>query len=195
MYETRDYLIAGHFPRKEGETLFDYQARLCSFAETAFADIWEPDGAWLLGRNILSDIVRFLQGKCLAVQLNGSSLDISIPLPTIRTKISPPYMRTGSEEQSIYWSIPPELRSLFEDKCREIVDSQPFWDHAFMNSFLGRVATPVLLTQAQHHIRAFEEEAASRSNFPLWKCAAVAFGLEWWNLAPPAFAPEAYAHP
>lgn len=135
-----------------------------------FEQIWERDAKWLMGPEILGQIVVFLRSNHLEViQDTYNSVTISLPLPTVHDEIS-------GKEVSIYWMVPQELRDIFEDRCASIVMRYVQPDE--LNQFLGLQLNEVNMNRLRGMLWQKQNEVLSESGLELWQVARQEFGLE-----------------
>jgi hypothetical protein len=148
-----------------------------------FEDVWEKDARWLLGPNVLASIVEHLRGKSLDASFQGHTLQISVPLPNVHDEIS-------SSSRSILWTIPEELRSIFQECLYEIGrctgDAEALLD--LMNSDQKMwEANQATMAFVKSWLRTREDERKAHRWPELWMIAARVFGLHPFALPKPAF--------
>ena len=144
-----------------------------------YSEIWEQNGRWLTGPNLLASIVEFLKGKSVIAIFgdNPSAVTITLPLPEIRDEIS-------GEMVSIFWMVPEEQRKTFLFACDNILSRRGGDATIIRHTFLEGhpfPATAMLLAQINNELMRLER----RGGWELWKVAAVEFGLNPYALPRP----------
>jgi hypothetical protein len=117
--------------------------------------------------------------------LNPSSINVSLPLPEVRNEID-------GEMVSIFWAIPEELRSIFDERVSRILGSRMADVEEIGPAFLRQQVTPFMMASLNNAFLNKERERHARNDDDeLWKIAAEEFGLHPFALPFPLFAVSA----
>lgn len=139
-----------------------------------FAERFEGDGQWLMGRMIAAQVCRHMQGMSVIATLDHSRALISLPeLPTV-------YNEIDRKLVSIYWTIPEELRALFNECLNEALTYRTNDMELLAGQTLGCHANQTSVHQANAILRDYENSRIALNNPtdpPLSECLADRFGL------------------
>jgi hypothetical protein len=147
-----------------------------------FPEIWERKVRWPKGPGLLTDIVLFLRDRSLVAVCDphdASRVNITLPLPEIANE------RTG-ERTSVISMVPPELRDIFIERCRRILESRASLTEQLRTNFLSKAVTKTSLGLIDSYLIHHEREVEQRGEAQLWQVAAEEFGLMWQALPKPA---------
>ena len=146
--------------------------------QSSFEHIWEKDAQWLMGRQILSDILKHLEGKSLRCVFDDyGSATIGVPFPTVKDEISGTMV-------PIYYMIPQELLGVFLERHDRIILRyyQPYVNH-IINASLGQRQTPLFLAEINAKLMQLEQDTFARTECTLSDNAAEQFGMggKYWR--------------
>lgn len=139
-----------------------------------YEEIFEQNGKWISGRDILYSIVKHLKGKSLTIKPdanNPSSLLLEVPFPEIPDEIS-------KEMVSITYMIPEELQDIFVSQI-ENATSQ-YLGESGLELFEKYFFQPVnshMLACLQADLAVYERQREARDEGQLWKVVSEHLGI------------------
>lgn len=136
-----------------------------------FEEIWEQDAKWLMGREILSDIVVFLKDKSpIATFEENGVCQISLPLPTLKDVL------TGNDV-SIFYSVPSELSHLFEDRWSSVLQHRSEFVEDLGSQYVGSMVDERTIVEINHKLHEHERTIRASRGPCIALLAAQAFGV------------------
>jgi len=154
------------------ETLPEYGA--------PYPEIFERDGRWLMGPEMLGTIISYARGKAPKMTCapeSASTLIMAVPLPKLLDEVS------GNQVDIIEF-VPEELRQTVLQRLSIAV--QKWLDEdtlARLNAFIDHQLTGHVVAAIDQELLTAEHHRQARGHGELWECISIAFGF---GLMPPA---------
>lgn len=140
---------------------------------TEFEKIWERDGRWIGGPDLLGKVVVFLRDKSVFAkrdEIDKSRLNIEIPLPEVRNEID-------GRMVPIFLMVPEELQEIFMAKCHEVLLTRKPDVEEICHHFLCMPVTELTIYSINSELAAKERNRRAAGGDDLSVEAAKAFGI------------------